>query len=344
MRGTEYYVLRTYIRTSSARGKHDLLVTLQYVTYSYEHCTAPYPLSKRTYGEVRTPVRKYSVQYSPSIVRLLESRGNVVYSLLATPALLSSSDRDEYHDDERPLASPSMRRVAPKLPVAAGVVDRHRRRGRAGFSAHGRSIGRDEGRSDGHRPLPPPPPPHPPSSPWAPSSGPPGPPSGDAVSLHTTAQTPPYTRKALLNTLCLFRQHFEVTSESQLVAAQEQVRGEIEPEVARLLDRVDGHLDRLARREDALIARTELLQGRVGDGAAAAAKAGSSALGKAWGKGKGKGNATVPTASAETPRDHRIEERLRALRQKKERLAFAVERLSLQAGQRERQLRKSMAG
>ena len=189
-----------------------------------------------------------------------------------------------------------------------------------------------------------PPPPHPPSSPWAPSSGPPGPPSGDAVSLHTTAQTPPYTRKALLNTLCLFRQHFEVTSESQLVAAQEQVRGEIEPEVARLLDRVDGHLDRLARREDALIARTELLQGRVGDGAAAAAKAGSSALGKAWGKGKGKGNATVPTASAETPRDHRIEERLRALRQKKERLAFAVERLSLQAGQRERQLRKSMAG
>lgn len=138
--------------------------------------------------------------------------------------------------------------------------------------------------------------------------------------------------------------HFEVTSESQLVAAQEQVRGEIEPEVARLLDRVDGHLDRLARREDALIARTELLQGRVGDGAAAAAKAGSSALGKAWGKGKGKGNATVPTASAETPRDHRIEERLRALRQKKERLAFAVERLSLQAGQRERQLRKSMAG
>ena len=135
-----------------------------------------------------------------------------------------------------------------------------------------------------------------------------------------------------------------MTSESQLVAAQEQVRGEIEPEVARLLDRVEGHLDRLARREDALIARTELLQGRIGDGSA---RVGSSAPGKRRGMGMGKGKgiekANVP-ASAETPRDHRIEERLRALRQKKERLAFAVERLSLQAGQRERQLRKSMAG
>lgn len=35
--------------------------------------------------------------------------------------------------------------------------------------------------------------------------------------------------------------------------------------------------------------------------------------------------------------------KMKQLRQKKERLVFAIERLQLQAGQRERQLRKSMA-
>lgn len=35
--------------------------------------------------------------------------------------------------------------------------------------------------------------------------------------------------------------------------------------------------------------------------------------------------------------------KMKQLRQKKERLNFAIERLQLQAGQRERQLRKSMA-
>jgi len=36
--------------------------------------------------------------------------------------------------------------------------------------------------------------------------------------------------------------------------------------------------------------------------------------------------------------------KMQQLRQKKERLSYAVGRLELQAGQRERQLRKSMAG
>jgi DASH complex subunit SPC19 len=35
--------------------------------------------------------------------------------------------------------------------------------------------------------------------------------------------------------------------------------------------------------------------------------------------------------------------RMKQLRQKKERLSFAIDRLQLQASQRERQLRKSMA-
>ena len=38
------------------------------------------------------------------------------------------------------------------------------------------------------------------------------------------------------------------------------------------------------------------------------------------------------------------EVKMQQLKQKKERLSYAVGRLELQAGQRERQLRKSMAG
>lgn len=38
------------------------------------------------------------------------------------------------------------------------------------------------------------------------------------------------------------------------------------------------------------------------------------------------------------------EVKMQQLRQKKERLSYAVGRLEMQAGQRERQLRKSMAG
>ena len=50
-------------------------------------------------------------------------------------------------------------------------------------------------------------------------------------------------------------------------------------------------------------------------------------------------------ASRDAPEDlGKMEQaRLQQLRQKKERLSYAVSRLELQAGQRERQLRKSMA-
>lgn len=88
---------------------------------------------------------------------------------------------------------------------------------------------------------------------------------------------------------------------------------------------VERSLDRLGRKEKGLIARKELLDGRLGEVMVA------DGLG-----GRRRRRLT------EGRMDER-EERLRLLRQKKDRLAYAVERLSLQAQQRERQLRKSMA-
>lgn len=125
-------------------------------------------------------------------------------------------------------------------------------------------------------------------------------------------------------------QHFELTSESALRAAQAQVRAEIQPEVERLLDRVGNYLDRLERKEKGLTARAELLEGRVGNDNRVE-------------EGDRQETRSRGARSRGEKESDEKEERLRQLRQKKERLAYAVERLSLQAQQREKQLRKSMA-
>ncbi len=133
------------------------------------------------------------------------------------------------------------------------------------------------------------------------------------------------------------------------------MRAEIEPEVTSLLERVETYLDRLARRERGLVARAELLEGRLSGGEGGGEDSGGGAMrrdrdaGVEVGRSKGKmaGGGSKGVAGIDMMRgaggDPRAEERLKALRQKKERLAYAVERLSLQTQQRERQLRKSMA-
>lgn len=120
--------------------------------------------------------------------------------------------------------------------------------------------------------------------------------------------------------------HFELIPETQLKEAQSALVSEIQPEIENLLDRVDKHLDKLERREKSLIAKCELQQGRL-----------SSAV-------------TQPTSGRRVPLGgtsqlgSRMDEvKMQQMRQKKDRLSFAVGRLELQAGQRERQLRKSMA-
>lgn len=127
----------------------------------------------------------------------------------------------------------------------------------------------------------------------------------------------------------MISQHFELVSESELQAAQASLLSEIGPEVDSLLNRVSNHLDKLERREQNLIAKSELQQGRL-------SQEGGSARGKLSTSGTASGATATPATSLD-------DVKVMQLRQKKDRLSYAVSRLELQAQQRERQLRKSMA-
>ncbi len=122
-------------------------------------------------------------------------------------------------------------------------------------------------------------------------------------------------------------------SESDLHSAQSALLSEIQPEVESLLNRVSNYLDKLERREQSLIAKCDLQGGRLSQGGGSSsrqnrAKQGSHARSKA----------SVGAAAS-------LEElKVKQLRQKKDRLSYAVDRLTLQAQQKERQLRMSMAG
>lgn len=85
-------------------------------------------------------------------------------------------------------------------------------------------------------------------------------------------------------------------------------------------------LDRLERREQALIARCSLLEGRLSHGED----------GGELGKSNNNNNYNASEEAREALR-------LKQVRQKKERLVYAVERLQMQAQQKRRQLRMSIA-
>lgn len=94
-------------------------------------------------------------------------------------------------------------------------------------------------------------------------------------------------------------------------------------------------MDKLERREQSLIAKCQLNEGRLSqynESSAAQSQSASRASSRAgrWAPGSG-GLAPLE------------ELKVKQLRQKKERLSYAVDRLTLQAQQRERQLRMSMA-
>lgn len=96
--------------------------------------------------------------------------------------------------------------------------------------------------------------------------------------------------------------------------------------MSNLLSRVETYLDKLERREKSLIAKAELQEGRLQQPSRASQGAKSPRM---------KGGASGL--------DKLEELKYQQLKQKKERLSYAVERLELQANQRQRQLRKSMA-
>ena len=112
---------------------------------------------------------------------------------------------------------------------------------------------------------------------------------------------------------------------------------ELKPEVERLLARVESVVEKRERRGEWLRARWALGEGRLGrdvDVPGARGSSGSDAARAAQSRKKSVGRAGAGGAD---------EAKAKRMRQKKERLSYAVERLQLQAGQRERQLRKSMA-
>ena len=123
-------------------------------------------------------------------------------------------------------------------------------------------------------------------------------------------------------------QHFELISEPDLQAAQSALLSEIRPEVESLLHRVQNHLDKLERREQSLIAKCDLNDGRLGT-----EKTGESAFAP---KSRGSQGSGKPMSAIQ-------EMKYKQLRAKKQRLSYAVETLDMQAKQRERQLRMSMA-
>ncbi|MCJ1287913.1 hypothetical protein MMC26_007265 [Xylographa opegraphella] len=135
--------------------------------------------------------------------------------------------------------------------------------------------------------------------------------------------------------------HFELLPESHLQAAQASLLASITPELSSLLKRVENHLDKLARREQALIAKYELQEGRLSSSrSSGVAPQHRGRLGKGDGE---YGSEEDDGAEEEELEQGREQLRLKQMRQKKERLSYAVERLTLQAQQKERQLRMSMA-
>ncbi|KAF2773878.1 DASH complex, subunit Spc19 [Teratosphaeria nubilosa] len=122
--------------------------------------------------------------------------------------------------------------------------------------------------------------------------------------------------------------HFELVSEHDLTTAQSTLLSEITPEVTNLLSRVETYLDKLERREQSLIAKAELQEGRLS----------RSSLGHR--NSNAGGNASRSGGAGLTQLD---EMKFQQMKAKKGRLSFAISRLELEAGQRERQLRKSMA-
>lgn len=131
------------------------------------------------------------------------------------------------------------------------------------------------------------------------------------------------------------QQHFELLPENTLRAAQQSMLDEITPAITGLLGTAEAHISQMMRREESLRARSELLEGRLESDR----KRGSSSLGGCQSADRGTGSLGVGTREGCDAKG--LE--LKRLRQKKERLQYAVGRLELQSKQRERELRKSMA-
>lgn len=125
------------------------------------------------------------------------------------------------------------------------------------------------------------------------------------------------------------QQHFELVPEKTLKQAQQTLADEISPAVDQLLSAAETYIKQLARKEQSLKARSELLEGRLDSKQISASeqpiRSKTSTLNR--------GNGSNETQAL----------RMKRLQQKKDQLQFAIERLELQTKQKQRDLRKSMA-
>ena len=96
----------------------------------------------------------------------------------------------------------------------------------------------------------------------------------------------------------------------------------------------------MSRREQGLIAKADLQEGRLSNPAQQHTGGSSSRPGS---RSRQQSTAGASSSTAGGGLSNLEALKMSQLRQKKERLSYAVGRLELQAGQRERQLRKSMA-
>lgn len=122
------------------------------------------------------------------------------------------------------------------------------------------------------------------------------------------------------------QQHFELIPETTLKAAQRSLAEEISPAVEQLLSTAESYVNQLARKEQSLKARYELLEGRLGPDRASTS---NQPLKQRSIRPSIAGNAKSL--------------QMKKIQQKKDQLQFAIERLELQSKQKERELRKSMA-
>lgn len=119
------------------------------------------------------------------------------------------------------------------------------------------------------------------------------------------------------------QRHFELLPETTLKAAQQSLAEEISPAIEQLLSNAESYVNQLGRREQSLKARYELLEGRLGTGERKETSISSF-------------NMKAPSAGPQALQAKKMQ-------QKKDQLEFAIERLELQAKQKQRDLRKSMA-
>jgi len=129
----------------------------------------------------------------------------------------------------------------------------------------------------------------------------------------------------------MYIQHFELTSNDDILEAQNALASEIGPEVEKLLNLTEQYVAKLERRERGLVSKAELQEGRLTNFKArmAARDNRSGNVDRADRRTLGSGGNT-----SEANR-----EKLKMLKAKKQRIQYAVERLEMEGKQKTRQMK-----